>query len=364
MKHILILLICISFVATGQSTFYKDSTTTLSSLPSDTVYRTGSVAISHAFQSPFQNKLMVTSIYDSTNSRGAYFSLNEPYDSDSASVGLATKSLQSHNTLVANNYANFKDGMTFTDVHNSTVEFNYFRGISDAVGFRDGGDLAKAAVAKLAGNFNNNGRDYKTTDFDILNMRFFTGTDPNNTAEITNFYALRFEDFRGVNTDMITNAWGVFIKPTILNNYFGGKVGIGSTDVSHPLTVNASTDPVKIVGLQSDAQHSLVSINADGVLKKQTMQDAHSSFLKTSLSTTLSDDYYLYIHEGGDVTYTLPLAGSRTGKTWKIVNIGTGSITLTQPFMEGDQARNTISNKAGAYSYELFSDGTQYIAIK
>lgn len=361
-----LLMVLVSSLAFGQSTFYKDSTLTLSSSPSDSVYRSGPVAISHAFQSPFQNRLLVTGIYDSTNARGAYFSLNEPYSQmdDSTLVGLATDPLQSHNTLVANNYANFKDGVSFTDVHNSTVEFNYFRGISDAVGFRDGGDMAKAAVVKLAGNFNNNGRDYKTTDFDILNLRFFTGNAAGNTAEITNFYALRFEDFRGVNTDMISNGWGVYIKPAILNNYFGGKVGIGTNSVSNALTVSAVVDPAKLLGLQSEPQSEILSVNADGVLKKQTMQDAHSSFLKTTMNTTLSADYYLYIHEGGSVTYTLPLPSSRTGKSWKIVNVGTGIITLSEPFMEGDQSRNTISNKAGAYSFELFSDGTQYISIK
>lgn len=352
-------------IANGQSTFYKDSTFVISTLPVDSVYRVGPVAISHIFPSAYQNRLLVTGVYDSTNnSRAAYFSLNEPVSSDTTSVGLATQILESHNVLVANNYANFKDGMTFTDVHNSTVEFNYFRGTNDGLGFRDGGDIAKAAVMKIAGNFGNNGRDYKTNDFDLLNMRFFTSGVPSNSATIDNFYALRFEDFRGVNTAMIANGWGVYIKPALLKNFFGGMVGVGTSDVTHQLTVSAESDPVKLVGLVNASDNNLVTIGPDGILHKKTSQSLNSNFVNTTSNTTLTSDYYLYIHEGPNVTYTLPLASSRAGMTWRIVNIGSGSIVLSEPFYEGDQLRETIPNKSGAYSVELFSDGTKYIAIK
>lgn len=360
--YLVLLVLPISLL--GQSTFYKDSSFVVSTLPSDSVYRTGAVAISHAFPSPYQNRLMVTGKYDSTNSRAAYFSLNEGYSSDSSTVGLATKRMQSHNVLVANNFANFEDGTTFTDVHNSTTEFNYFRGSKDDLGFRDGGDIAKAAVMKVAGNFGNNGRDYKTTDFDLLNMRFFTSNDVNNTAEIENFYAIRFEDFRGVNTSMINNGWGVYIKPTLLKNFFGGMVGVGTSSVTNQLTVSAVRDPVKILGLGEATDKNLVSIDANGVLHRQNAQSLNSNYLSTNTNTTLSDDYYLYIHNGSDAIYTLPPASTREGKTWKIVNIGSGQLTLSESFYEGDTLRSTILNKSGMYSVELFSDGVKYIAIK
>ncbi|SOE22375.1 hypothetical protein SAMN06298216_2816 [Spirosomataceae bacterium TFI 002] len=367
MQKLIYLLCILPGVLIGQSTFYKDSSYVLSTLPTDSVYRSGPVAISHAFPSPYQNRLMVTGIYDSTDSRAGYFSLNQPYlynPMDSSSVGLATRPTESHNVLVANNYANFKTGVTFTDVHNSTTEFNYFRGIKDYWGFRDGGDIAKAAVLKLAGNFSNNNRAYKTTDFDILNMRFFTDTVVGNMAKITNFYALRFEDFRGVNTDMITNGWGVYIKPTILKNFFGGMVGVGTDNVTNQLTVSAVSDPVKFVGLSTSSDKDFVTIDNNGVLHRKNAQNFSSSFVSTMTDTNLSSDYYLYIHEGPAATYTLPAANTRTGMTWRIVNIGSGQITLSESFYEGDQLRNTILNKAGLYSFDLFSDGTKYIAIK
>jgi hypothetical protein len=64
------------------------------------------------------------------------------------------------------------------------------------------------------------------------------------------------------------------------------------------------------------------------------------------------------------VLYTLPVPNLRTGKIWRISNVGTGSIVLNLPFYEGDALRNTIPNKAGANSFQIFSDGENYIAIK
>lgn len=359
------LLVFAPFLLKAQSTFYKENTSTLSSLPADSVYRTGSVAISDTFQTPQNNKLFVSAKYDSTSNKGAFFVLNPHLQSDDTSVpGLAEKVTESHITLVAQNFANFKDGVTFTDVHNSTAEFGFFRGITDNFGYRDGGDIAKAATLRLAGTFGNNGRDYKTTDFDLLNMRFFTSSTSNNTAKITNFYALRLEDFRGDSPGIITNGWGIYMQPAILKNFFGGMVGVGTNNVTNQLTVSASSDPVKIVGLSAAQDKSLVGIDENGVLHRQSTQNLNSNFANTSSNTTLSDEFFLYIHEGPDATYTLPAANLRTGKTWKIVNIGTGQITLSQPFYEGDMLRNTILNKAGLYTVELFSDGVKYIAIE
>lgn len=75
------------------------------------------------------------------------------------------------------------------------------------------------------------------------------------------------------------------------------------------------------------------------------------------------NDYAIYIHEGNNVTYTLPTPSTRIGKSWKIINIRTGVIITSLPFHEGDTTRSTIINKSGPYSYTLFSDGTKYIAL-
>lgn len=354
----------------AQNNWYLHNTTTNNTSKADTVYRTGAVAISHAFKSPFNSRLMVTGLYGEENARGQYISLNEPrfdigvFPLSTSTVGLATSSDANFQGLTINNYANFQSGVTFTDVHNSSLEVNYQRGFPDSLGFRDGGHLQRAATARFSGSFSNNARAYQTDDFDLINLRLFTDNDAENTATIENFYALRMENIRGVNTDIITNGWGVFMQPAILKNHFGGFVGIGTTSVTNALTVSAAENPVKLTGLQTgNSENKLLTVDSEGIVNKNSLHEIKAAFLNTLTNTTLSDDYEIYIHEGGNVIYTLPAAALRTGKTWKIVNIGTGTITTSLPFYEGNDTRNTIINKSGAYSITLFSDGTKYIAL-
>jgi hypothetical protein len=359
-------MLLVSFSSLAQ--FNQVNSNTPSTSITDSIWRFGSVAISHAFRSPFINKLMVTDKYNSVNNRTAYFGLNDPrFDlssPDSTSVGLATLPNESHNTLVANHYANFKAGMNFSDVHTSTTEFGFFRGMSETLGYRDGGHLAKAAVVKIAANFGNNNRAYTTNDFDLINLRFFTGDVSNPLPVISNFYALRMEDFRGINASMIQNAWGVYMKPSFLKNYFGGNVGIGTSSVSHPLTVSATSDPIKISGIQTlKSDSELLSIDASGIVHKQPISSLNNRF-KISLSNeNLDDNFDIYIHKGGAAIFNVPPPSMRTGKAWRIVNIGTGEITLSDFFYEGNAQRKSILSVPGANSYLIFSDGTSYISL-
>jgi hypothetical protein len=366
----LVVIMLVSKFCLGQSNWKKaDSLNFFNNNDTSKIYRKGGVAISHAFLSPFQNKLLVTEKYYSINNRGAYFSLNEPRTdletADTTTVGLANNINESHNVLVANNFANFKQGLNFLDVHNSTAEFNFFRGSSNDAGFRDGGNLIKASVLKLAGNFNNNSKPYRNTEFDLLNLRFFTGNEALNPARINNFYAIRLEDFRGINPQIIENGWGLYIKPAILNNYFGGKLGIGTTNITHQLTIDAVSNPLKIGGLADGiSSDKVLAVNAIGEVSKSNLADFSHSFISSSVGLILVDNVEIYIHKGGNVNYTLPSANTRTGKTWKITNIGSGTITTNIGFYEGDILRNTIINKSGANSFSIFSDGIDYIAIK
>lgn len=335
-----------------------------STSPADTVYRTGNVALSDVLTAPDNNRLAITSKYYSTNNKAAYFALNQFLPGfDSTKLGLASTSEANFSVLVANHYANFKSGITFSDKHSSAGEFNFNRGGPEAYGFRDGGTLSKAAAVRVTGGFGNNGRPYTTTDFDLVNLRLQTSTVSENAASITNFYAIRMENIQGVNSGIVQNGWGVFMQPSQLKNYFAGKTGIGTTAVTHALTVHASEDPVKFSGIQKAVDKELLGIDTEGVLHKQSFQDSHHQFFVTSSNQTLTDDYYLYIHKDGNAVFTLPDPSTRTGKTWKIVNIGTGVITLSQAFWEGDQERVTISSKSGADAYTIFSDGSTYIAI-
>lgn len=363
---VLVVILCTGNLFGQVSNWKKDTTQIYNNDDSTVIWRYGGVAISHAFNSPYNSKLMVTDKYRTINNRGIYVSVNEPLGvNDTTTVGLATDTQEAHNVFVANHYANFKPNTNFTDVHTSTAEFNFFRGISDSVGFRDGGTLAKTAVVKLSGTFGNSGRTYRNTEFDMLNLRFFTDQSAGNPAIIDNFYGIRFEDFRGVNTSMITKGWGIFIKPTILNNFFGGKVGIGTQDVTHALTIDAVSNPLKVKGLAtSSSPSSIMVVNAAGEVSKSNLADQVRSFQVTVADATLIDTIEIYIHKGGNANYTLPAPGTRTGKTWSISNVGSGSITLNVPFFDGNETRNTIINKAGANKFVLFSDGTDYISIK
>lgn len=370
MKYSVIVMFVFSHVLMfGQSNWKKDSTVIFNNEDSSKVYRFGGVAISHAFISPYQNKLLVTDKYSPNDNRGLYVSLNEPRidlaSPDSTTVGLAEGVGESHNVFVANNYANFKTGTYFSDVHNSTAELNFVRGSKDILGFRDGGHLVKSSVLKVSGTFSNNQRAYKNTDFDLINLRFFTDPLSNNLAIIDNFYGLRLEDFRGVNASIIQKGWGVFIKPSILNNFFAGKVGIGTQDVTHKLTIEAVSDPLKITGLASQvAPDKVLTVNSAGEVYKSNLADQVHPFVISTSDLSLLDEVEIYIHKGPDAVYTLPAASTRTGKVWKISNVGTGTITLNIGFYDGDELRTTILNKAGANNFNIFSDGTDYISIK
>lgn len=335
---------------------------------SNAVWRSGSVAISHAFRSAYNNQLLVTGKYLGPSTKAAYFSQNEPridlasFPLDSTTVGIATSPYDSFQGVVVNNYGNFKSGVTFTDVHNSALEVNYNRGYPDSLGFRDGGLLQRAFVSKFSGSFANNGRPYRTQNFDIINLRLFTDNDVGNLAVVDNFYAIRMENFRGNNAGIIQNGWGIYMQPSQLKNYFGGNVGIGTTNVTHALTVNSTANPLKLTGVQTSATDTqLLSIDASGIV--HSVEARKRSFVVTTSSTTLSDAYEVYVHKGGDVVYTLPAASDREGKTWRIVNIGTGTITLSIPFYEGKDLRTQILNVPTAHSYEIFSTGTEYVSF-
>ena len=362
--------VLLSGTLSAQNNWFLHNTTSNNTTKTDSVYRPGAVAISHAFKSPFNSRLMVTGLYGTENSRGQYISLNEPrfdigaFPLADSTVGLATSAEANFQGLTINNYANFKSGVTFTDVHNSSIEVNYQRGFADSLGFRDGGHLQRAATARFSGSFSNNNRAYQTDDFDLINLRLFTDSDPENNATIGNFYALRMENIRGVNADIITNGWGIYIQPEILKNHFGGFVGIGTTNVTNALTVSAVNDPLRLTGLQAGTTpNKILTTDDEGVIKQNAFHELTQTFLTTTSNVTLSDEFGIYIHNGGNAVYTLPPPSTRTGKLWKIVNTGTGEITTSLPFYEGNETRNSIINKPGAYSYMLFSDGTRYIAL-
>lgn len=332
------------------------------------IARSGAVAISQQHSSPLKNMLLLSTRYDSLLSRGLYIGVNEPrYDletSDSTTVGLMARPQDSAQGLIVNTYANFKTGMTFPDVHTSAGEFNLFRGFPDSLGYRDGGQVAKLATVKVSGTLGNNARPYQTTDFDLINLRLFTSNQPGNTAKIANFYGLRLEGFRGVNPGIIQNGWGIYIAPAQLKNYFSGSVGIGTTVIAHALTVASPADPIQVTGLQYGTDDAdVLTVDAEGVIHKKSLPTARRDFVTTTGDTVLSPDIAMYLHRGGDAYFTLPPAAHRKGQSWRIVNVGSGTITLSEPFCVGNESRYLIGNTPGQYAYELFSDGEMYVCL-
>jgi hypothetical protein len=356
----------------GQSNWKLDTLQDFSNAENTRVWRSGSVAISNYFKTPSNSKLLVTEGYNSRFNKAMYVSLNEPpkvfNTADTASVSLESDTLASHSAFIASHYANFKSGLQFKDVHNSTSEFNFFRGIRDNAGFKDGGDIYKSSVLKLAVNQGYNGRAYRTREMDVINMRLFTSDTLNNPAIIDNFYAIRMEDFRGKNPSIIVKGWGVYMKPAILKNFFGGNVGIGTENVTHKLTIEATSNPLKVTGLAVDTQaSSFLTINSAGEVSKRsisTLKSKQTFFVSSGIDTVfVSDNYEVYIHKGGDVSYVLPNPIGNPGKSMRIVNVGTGIIQLNFFFKQGSDKRCTIIPNLGAHSYTLFSDGTEYISL-
>jgi hypothetical protein len=67
----------------------------------------------------------------------------------------------------------------------------------------------------------------------------------------------------------------------------------------------------------------------------------NENFLNITSDITLDNATYLYVHKGTNATYTLPAASNRAGKTWKIVNIGSGMITFTKKYFEDNDEKYT-----------------------
>lgn len=372
MRKILIFLLCILYCFSqevlaqkvGTSNWKTADSVQFNSNDTSKIWRSGAVAISSFYKTPLQNMLFVTTPYVGKNSRTGYFGINEPdwFTFDTTKIGLASDPLSNYQGVVINHNANFKSGVTFSDVHTSALECNFNRGTTEVLGFRDGGTLQNAYTARFSGGFSNNRRAYKTENFDILNLRLFTGADSNNLSEITNFYGIRFDYLRGINPAIIKNGWGIYISPNILKNYFAGNVGIGTTSVTNALTVQAPTNPVKINGLQNAVDATVLTIDNSGVV--HTSPAGNKIFEVTYGNTTVSQAVQVYIHKGGNATFTMPLPSTCAGHVWTIVNTGTGTITLTQAYYEANSLRSDVMNVAGAYSREIMSDGTSFIALR
>ncbi len=79
--------------------------------------------------------------------------------------------------------------------------------------------------------------------------------------------------------------------------------------------------------------------------------------------TLLATDYVV-INTGAAATWTLPAANTCAGRVYRLLNQGTGSITLSQTVRTSSGATSTtLIVTAGSNFYEILSDGTEWRRI-
>ncbi len=96
-----------------------------------------------------------------------------------------------------------------------------------------------------------------------------------------------------------------------------------------------------------------------------TMTGSHTvSYRKGTGAYTVLVTDYVVINTGVAATWTLPLASSCTGKVYRLLNQGTGVITLSQTVRtDGTTTSTALPIAAGTNFYEILSDGTEWRRI-
>jgi hypothetical protein len=77
--------------------------------------------------------------------------------------------------------------------------------------------------------------------------------------------------------------------------------------------------------------------------------------------TILSTEYIIYNGGTGTPTWTLPLVTGCTGRIYRLINQGTGAITLSQSVTTGHSVTTNILPAGG--NFEIISDGSSWIKI-
>jgi hypothetical protein len=83
----------------------------------------------------------------------------------------------------------------------------------------------------------------------------------------------------------------------------------------------------------------------------------------TGAYTILTTDYVV-INTGAAATWTIPAASTCAGRIYRLLNQGTGSMTLSQTVqLDNATTSATLVNTAGSNFYEILSDGTVWRRI-
>jgi hypothetical protein len=109
------------------------------------------------------------------------------------------------------------------------------------------------------------------------------------------------------------------------------------------------------VGINTASPNSTLTVNGSLTV----------SYKIVSADYTILSTDYVTINTGAAVTWTLPAATSCAGRVYRLINQGSGAITLTQT-VRTDATTTTINlgNTAGSNTFEILSDGTEWRQIK
>lgn len=108
------------------------------------------------------------------------------------------------------------------------------------------------------------------------------------------------------------------------------------------------------IGIGNSNPNSTLSVNGSLAM---TYRSGTGSY------TLLATDYVV-INTGAAATFTLPAASSCAGRIYRLLNQGTGAVTLSQTVRTDASTTTTaLAVTAGANFYEILSDGTEWRRI-
>ncbi len=184
-----------------------------------------------------------------------------------------------------------------------------------------------------------------------------------NGSETSNYIDM------GINSSAYNNT-AVPVLNGVNNTYLyaaGNDFALGNLGNNKPLvfftTPNATqanaTERMRIsgagnVGIGNNNPGSTLSVNGSLAMAYRTVTGAYS---------ILATDYVI-INTGAAATWTLPAATSCAGRIYRLLNQGTGAISLSQTIRtDASSTTTTLTGTAGANYYEILSDGTEWRRI-
>jgi len=175
----------------------------------------------------------------------------------------------------------------------------------------------------------------------------------NAYLNVTNIMGLYIAPMKSAFTG-ITNGWGIYQQGSQDNNYFGGKLGVGTTAITNSLHISASTDPVRFVGVQSSTDTDLLTMDGTGVVHKI----ATSAITTTAATIYTSDGTLLSNRVVNLSSYTLNFSSTTNPNTLVMSggNVGIGILSPSYKLdVNGGGYQQTYYTNTGNASFRMGS---------